>query len=546
MGMLFMRCRWLPCIKAKGAVMSILNKKSFAAFAAAAIMISSLSSCKNVSENAELDEIQTAVPFSLTEQETHSEEETTSQSSAAIRTEETTSKNITTSEKADETTATEAEAAEATEKATETAVPTAEISSASGTSYTEETTAATIQTESPAEPVAVTAVTTTSAAARETAAAVYSSNSYSALNYKTQKGVWISYLEYGSIMTGKSSSSFRASISEYFDNIKSLDFNTVYVQVRAFGDAYYDSTLFPTGDKMTGTIDDDAPFDPLEIMVEEAHRRGLSIHAWINPMRLMTDSQIKVISDSYTIEKWYNDSDKNGKYIVKSGDRWYLNPAYSEVRKLIADGIAEITANYDVDGIQIDDYFYPTTDSSFDESAYTSSGTEKSLSQWRIDCVNSMVKKLCSTVHNANSTVIFGISPQGSVDNNYSELYADVKTWCKSTDYCDYILPQVYFGFDNPALPYSDVIALWSSMTSSGNVKLVIGLAGYKIGAVDTYAGSGKNEWINNSDILSRQIELAETLSNYGGVAIFRYGSIFEPDSSVANQVQKELNNIKK
>lgn len=408
-----------------------------------------------------------------------------------------------------------------------------------------ETTAVTIQTESPSETI----VQTTAVQTEQPAQISYSggTNSYSALNYKEQKGIWISYLEYDSILKNKSESSFRSSIKEYFDNVKALSFNTVYVQVRAYGDAYYDSQLFPSGDRFSGTFGADVDFDPLQIMIEEAHSRGLSVHAWINPMRLMTDSQMKNVPDKYTIKKWYNDPDKNGRYVVKSGDRWYLNPAYSDVRQLIADGITEITANYDVDGIQIDDYFYPTTSASFDSSAYSNSDTELSLSDWRIKNVNSMVKTLCKAVHSANSTAVFGISPQGSIANNYNDLYADVKTWCSSSGYCDYILPQVYYGFDNAALPYENTITEWSNMTSSGNVKLVIGLAGYKIGAVDTYAGfDGKNEWVNNSDIISRQMASAKTLSNYGGVAIFRYGSIFTPSSDVSAQVSKELSNIEK
>ena len=158
-----------------------------------------------------------------------------------------------------------------------------------------------------------------------------------------------------------------------------------------------------------------------------------------------------------------------------------------------------------------------------------------------------MVKKLYKAVHNANDSLLFGISPQGSIDNNYNELYADVRTWCAGSGYCDYILPQVYYGFDNAALPYADTISLWSSMVKSGSVKLVIGLAAYKIGAEDTYAGkSGKNEWINNDDIISRQMTLAETLDNYGGVAIYRYDSLFNPSSSVSAQVDKEIKNIEK
>ena len=453
-----------------------------------------------------------------------------------------------------------------TEKSTETAAETAVISEETTTSAPETTAAAetttapettavpettteetttvtvlTIQSESPPE----TTVQTT--AETESASVYYGSNSYNALNFREQKGFWITYLEYGSILKNKSQSSFRKSIGSYFDNISELGFNTIYVQVRAFGDAYYDSDLYPSGEQFDGTIGTSNDFDALQVMIDCAHERGMSIHAWINPMRLMYTSQLEAIDNSYPIKKWYNSDKYNGTYIVKSGDRWYLNPAYSEVTDLIASGITEIAANYDVDGIQIDDYFYPTTDASFDKSAYSASGTDLSLSDWRIANVNRMVKKLYKAAHNANSTIVFGISPQGSVDNNYNQLYADVKTWCRSSGYCDYILPQVYFGFDNVALPYADVISLWNSMVKSDDVKLVIGLAAYKIGAEDTYAGKGgKNEWLNNSDIISRQMTLAETLDNYGGVAIYRYDSLFNPDSSVAAQVDKEIENIAK
>ena len=152
-----------------------------------------------------------------------------------------------------------------------------------------------------------------------------------------------------------------------------------------------------------------------------------------------------------------------------------------------------------------------------------------------------------SAVHSANSSVVFGISPQGSVENNYEQLYADVRTWCSQNGYCDYMLPQIYFGFDNASLPYEDTVSLWNSMTSGSSVKLVIGLAGYKSGVEDAYAGSsGKNEWIENSDVLARQMRFASEMSNYGGVAIFRYDSLFAPASSVAEQVSLEISNIKK
>ena len=504
--------------------------------------------CKNVSEEA--PPVMTKIEASQTEAVTEdtlsaesvsekvtSETETSVIAETEIITEETTAQTEAAAETSETTAETTVTAVETT--VTETSAP--ETTSVPETTTTEATTTTvlTIQSESPPE--------TTAQTTAETVRSAYGSNSYNALNFREQKGFWITYLEYGSILKNKSEDSFRKSIGNYFDNISALGFNTVYVQVRAFGDAYYDSDLYPSGEQFDGTIGTNNDFDALQIMIDCAHERNMSIHAWINPMRLMYTSQLEAISDSYPIKKWYNSDKYNGTYIVKSGDRWYLNPAYSEVTDLIASGITEIAANYDVDGIQIDDYFYPTTDSSFDKSAYSASETDLSLSDWRIANVNRMVKKLYKAAHNANSTIVFGISPQGSVDNNYNQLYADVKTWCKSGGYCDYILPQVYFGFDNAALPYGDVISLWSNMVKSDDVKLVIGLAAYKIGAEDTYAGSGgKNEWLDNNDIISRQMKLAETLGNYGGVAIYRYDSLFNPDSSVAKQVDKEIENIEK
>lgn len=504
--------------------------------------------CKNVSE--ETPPVITKIEASQTETTTEDTLSAESVSEKVIN--ETEMSEIAETEiVTEETTASQTETtAEVSETTTETTVTaeetTAEETSAPETTSVPETTTEavtstvlTIQSESPPE--------TTAQTADETVRSAYGANSYSAVNYREQKGFWITYLEYGSILKNKSESAFRKSIGSYFDNISDLGFNTVYVQVRAFGDAYYDSDLFPSGEQFDGTIGTSNDFDALQVMIDCAHQRGLSIHAWINPMRLMYTSQLEAIDDSYQIKKWYDSDKYNGTYIVKSGDRWYLNPAYSEVTDLIASGITEIAANYDVDGIQIDDYFYPTTDSSFDKSAYSASGTDLSLSDWRIANVNRMVKKLYKAAHNANSTIVFGISPQGSVDNNYNQLYADVKTWCKSSGYCDYILPQIYFGFDNATLPYADVILLWSNMVKSDDVKLVIGLAAYKIGAEDTYAGkSGKNEWLNNDDIISRQMKLAETLGNYGGVAIYRYDSLFNPSSAVAEQVGKEIENIEK
>ncbi len=516
-------------------------RKNFPCRVTALTMVAMLcfSGCQAISEEAPtaltqiIPETVSAVPEETSVSTEMSEFVTTAMTESET-TEKATEVEAEITETSSQTSETVSEITETTAETTSTAAETTTEAVTETTTVTSmETTVLTIQSESPPETEIITAS--------------YGTNGYNAMNYREQKGFWITYLEYGSILKNKSESSFKKSIGKYFDNISGLGFNTVYVQVRAFGDAYYDSELYPSGEQFNGTIGTSESFDALQVMIECAHDRGLSIHAWVNPMRLMTTSQIEKIDDSYPIKKWYDSDKYNGKYIVKSGDRWYLNPAYSEVTDLIASGITEIAANYDVDGIQIDDYFYPTTDASFDKSAYSASGTDSSLSDWRIANVNRMVKKLYKACHGANDSLVFGISPQGSVDNNYNQLYADVRTWCSRGGYCDYILPQVYFGFDNASLPYKDVVRQWSNMVTTSEVKLVIGLAGYKIGAVDTYAGTGgKNEWLDNDDIISRQMDYAEGLGNYGGVALYRYDSIFNPSSDTSVQVGKEMDNIEK
>ncbi len=366
----------------------------------------------------------------------------------------------------------------------------------------------------------------------------YPVQNYYTLNFDRQKAMWISYLEYDRIMKGASEEEFKTALGQCFDNIAALGCNTVYFQVRAYGDAYYSSKLFPRADRSS------TDYDPLEIAVKEAHDRGLSIHAWINPMRLMTDNDMKKVSSDYIIRKWYNDENARGKYIVNSSGRWYLSPAYDETVDLICQGISEILSGYNVDGIQIDDYFYPTTDSSFDEAAFAASGTSLSLEDWRREKVTAMIKKMYSTVHSVNPTAVFGISPQGNAASDYNTLYADVYRWVSEEGCCDYICPQIYYGFDNSSLPYAETVNMWKNMITRSDIDLVVGLAAYKSGLEDKYAGDGKYEWQENTDILARQRKLTDSLG--AGYAFFRYDSLFVPDPTAAVSVNAELDALKR
>lgn len=400
------------------------------------------------------------------------------------------------------------------------------------TSVTVRTTAASVEETTIVS--TVTEVSSSEAAQTE----YYPPNSYYPLNFGRQKAVWVSYLEYDRIMKNADEQQFSESLGECFDNIVSLGCNTVYFQVRAYGDAYYDSSLFPKADRLNGA------YDPLKIAVKLAHDRGLSLHAWINPMRLMTDSAMGNVSLEYPIGEWYHDSSKNGTYLVKCDGRWYLNPAYSETVKLICGGIAEILSSYDVDGVQVDDYFYPTTDKSFDSDAYAASGTELSLDDWRRENVTRMIKLMYRTVHSANPNAVFGISPQGNINNNLNTLYADVYSWTSEEGCCDYICPQIYFGFENGTLPFTETVDTWSKLIKRTDIDLVIGLAAYKSGNEDQYAGNGRGEWQNYTDILSRQIAVTDIYN--AGYSFFRYDSLFNPEPSAESYVNAELDNILK
>lgn len=368
------------------------------------------------------------------------------------------------------------------------------------------------------------------------------SNGYQALNYREVKGVWISYIELSSVLMGKTESQFTAAIRQMYSNCVDMGLNTVYVHVRSHGDAYYNSDYYPWSRYVTGTAGQAPTFDPLTIMVNEAHAVGLSFQAWINPYRLNSVSDMPNISSRYLSGEWYSTS--NGDRVSAVDSYYYLNPGYDEAADLIAAGAKEIVVKYNVDGIHIDDYFYPTTDSSFDSSAFASSGYS-SLSKFRTDSCSKMVKALYSAVKSGNSTAVFGVAPQGNIQNNYNMMYADVKTWCSQSGYIDYIAPQIYFGFKNSIQPFETVLSDWQSMVSGTNVKLISGLGVYRLGSEDGYGGSdGRYEWINDTEIIKRQIQASESKSNYSGFILYSYNYVFNPTSSVS-AINDEMKAVK-
>lgn len=414
--------------------------------------------------------------------------------------------------------------------------PTSEI-----TTTTTTPSASTTTTTTTTQTTTTTTATTTQTTVPPATGSDYGINSYSALNYNHVQAVWISYIEINNLLKNKSKDSFKTALGEIYDNCRSMGINTVYVHTRAFGDAFYYSELYPFTKYLSGSLGTSLNYDPLKIMIEEAHSRGLSFHAWINPLRLCSSSDMPYVSEKYKIGEWYGNS-KNGKYIVEVNGTWYLNPAYDEAIKLVGDGVREIVSKYNVDGVHIDDYFYPTTAASFDSSAYAESGYS-TISAFRINNCNKLVKEIYNAVNDCSKTAIFGASTQGSIVNNITQLYADAESWC-SGGYIDYFAPQVYYGFENSAQPFKQCVDEWNTIVNGTKTDLYIGLALYKIGEVDTWAGTGKNEWVNTSTMIKRQIEYCESVKNCNGVVLYSYNYLFE-DGYYNSKIQKEIDNFK-
>lgn len=483
-----------------------------------------------------------AVNYNTVSENTASETEEASDSSEEASTFDTESETTATAFIVSEEPVTTAETVPVTEAVTEATTTSVEVTTTETESVapieweTEATEQTTVETVTSEETEALPPETTGSVSAP------VGSNSYQALNYSEVKGVWISYIELSSVLMGKTENQFTSAIRQMYGNCVDMGLNTVYVHVRSHGDAYYNSDYYPWSRYVTGTAGQAPTFDPLKIMINEAHAVGLSFQAWINPYRLNSVSDMPTISSRYLSGEWYSTS--NGDRISAVDSYYYLNPGYKEATELIAAGAKEIVVKYNVDGIHIDDYFYPTTDSSFDSKAFASSGYS-SLSRFRTDNCSKMVKALYNAVKSGNGTAVFGVAPQGNIENNYNMMYADVKTWCSQYGYIDYIAPQIYFGFKNSVQPFETVLADWQSMVSGTSVKLISGLGVYRLGSEDGYGGSdGRYEWINDTEIIKRQIQASEGKSNYSGFILYSYNYVFNPSSSVS-AVNAEMKAVK-
>ena len=255
------------------------------------------------------------------------------------------------------------------------------------------------------------------------------------------RAVWVSYLEWAA-MDFSTEDAFRTGVVQLLDNCTGLGLNAVLAQVRPFGDALYRSTLFPWSHLCTGVQGQDPGFDPLDVLLQEAHTRGISVEAWVNPYRLRSSAAMPPnLADG-------NLANTHPEWVCTVDEGLYLNPAEPAAADYVVQGVAELVQNYAVDGIHFDDYFYPTTDESIDAAQFEASGAGD-LAAWRRENVTALVRAVHDTVKAVDPTLRFGISPQGNPDNDENQQYSDVTGWLASGGgdaVVDYLCPQVYWG----------------------------------------------------------------------------------------------------
>lgn len=353
------------------------------------------------------------------------------------------------------------------------------------------------------------------------------------------RAVWVSYIDYTQILWGKSQTEFESSVDEIIDNCLKYHINTIYLHASAFTDAYYDSDYYPT-QYVQSEIGAELSYDPLEIVIEKAHQENIFVEAWINPFRSFDEEKMKTVPSSYLVKQWVKEGSRN---VVFYKDRYYLNPAYEEVHELILNVVSEIAKNYDIDGIHMDDYFYPDhVDESFDKVDYQKNKSNLSLEDWRRNNVNELVKAIDKTLNKIDGDLTFGISPAGNLEYSRDSIFGDVETWVEE-GWVDYIAPQIYFGYTNKSKPYAETLAEWNNVVHETEVQLIVGLGAYKINQVN--GNSDDIEWIEDSRLLVKQIEDARVSENYGGFALYSYHSMFRAEEDDVQAVMNQLEEIK-
>lgn len=334
------------------------------------------------------------------------------------------------------------------------------------------------------------------------------------------RGAWIQVIGQSQWMN-KTPAQQREYINELLDNLHAAGCNAVIFQIRPTADALYESEIEPWSKWLTGKRGK-APaekWDPLAYIIDQAHKRGMELHAWLNPYRVTSDAK-----EVLPPEHLYN---QHKERFFRFDNKIFFDPAYKENRDYISTVIADIVTRYDIDAIHLDDYFYPYpaangTRFDGDAASYAKFGKGMNKADWRRQNVDKLIEQLHRTIKDIKPWVQFGISPFGIWRNkssdpkgsessglqNYDDLYADVILWANN-GWIDYLVPQLYWSLDKKAAP-SRKLAKWWNDNVPTSCKLYIGQNTQ--GTMDTPTASDSNE-------LSAKIDISRRLDNVHGNA---------------------------
>jgi len=349
--------------------------------------------------------------------------------------------------------------------------------------------------------------------------------------------------------------------TEILNNHENMNFNTVIFQVSPTLDALYESKNRPWSSVLTGTQGKKPEwannFDLIEWMIEETHKRGMEFHAWFNPYRVSHkyipdatyEEEMKKLSSS-------NFAKQNPDLTYMFDKKLYLDPGNPKTINHITDTIDEFINKYDVDAIHFDDYFYPYKvtrnnitsyfgDNLEDEKTFKENQRDiKDIKEWRQSNNNLMISAVKETIDNYNNknkkSIQWGISPFGiwehKDDNELGtntpitstasnrDIYADTRKWVLE-ETIDYIIPQVYWEFMQPAAPYGEIASWWNDVASSSRTHLYIGHANYK----HMNAGWAKH-WQNPEEI-ANQLKFNNNYKYIKGSAFFGYTSLLKMEN---------------
>ena len=276
-----------------------------------------------------------------------------------------------------------------------------------------------------------------------------------------------------------------------------------------------------------------------------SHQENIAIEAWINPYRISSGDSIQSLSKTNPAKIWFSSQNTKRNVLSYNGSLYY-NPSSESVRNLIIKGVEEIVQNYDVDGIHMDDYFYPAFTeknvgtafdapeyeqqiksdmSSTDSQSFSSnkSSNEISLADWRRNNVNRLVSGIYKVIKENNPQVTFGISPAGNLDNlrNDLEYYVDINTWVYQNGYVVFLMPQIYWGFTNETAPFDKVTDEWAALMKDSSQKLYIGLQLYRMGS--TEPGQSDKKELQKASLLKKELSYLKKQKKIEGYCLFSY-----------------------